>query len=377
MLRIAEISDYNEFKNYREPWDDFLKKSPANNIFLTYDWIDACIRHFCMDERLMILNVFKGERLIGIAPLMIKRYTYLGIRTRSVCFIGTGVSDRMDFILEEDKEAVMTLMLNYIMKLSSEWDIVDLQEIMEDTGTIDMAKKWLSDKNISNLLGPSFNSFLISFNGNNDILSQKFSNRFYRKLRKAKKRNPALDIKCDRYMNGDIAAKCALSDINTIIKNSWQGRTQRSIFSKSSIKDFHREIFDRFCEKGWVDLATLKANGQPIAYVYNYLYMQRAYNYSMEFDKRYAYFSPGTTLMFWLLSDSVPRDISEFDFGKGDEPWKSGLTRSFKPHTRLRIFRDTRYGRVLRFLCSELVPFLKRNKIIHRVLSGMKQRIVK
>src|SRR3989338_1398324 len=103
MLKISRISNYNEFKIYSERWQDILSRSKISNVFLTYDWIGACIKHFHEHDRLLILNVFDNERLVGIAPLMIKKYKWFGLPVKTVFFIGTSISDRMDFILDGNK----------------------------------------------------------------------------------------------------------------------------------------------------------------------------------------------------------------------------------------------------------------------------------
>ena len=74
MLKIVRISDYSEFKDCKDRWEELLSRSYADNVFLTYEWIDACIRHFFSKEKLLILNIYDDDKLAGIAPLMIRRH---------------------------------------------------------------------------------------------------------------------------------------------------------------------------------------------------------------------------------------------------------------------------------------------------------------
>ena len=142
MLKIVRISDYSEFKDCKDRWEDLLSRSHADNIFLTYDWIDACIRHFFNKEKLLILNIYDDDKLAGIAPLMIRRHKYFGFPVKSVCFIGTGISDRMDFILYGDKEEIVTVAMGYLMGIKSEWDFIDLEEIPGHRGTAEAIQRY-------------------------------------------------------------------------------------------------------------------------------------------------------------------------------------------------------------------------------------------
>ena len=122
-MKIIEISDYNKFSESKAEWEDLLSRSKVDNVFLTHDWIDGCVRHFYADERLLILNVFDGDNLVGIAPLIIKRDKYFGLPLKTVCFIGTSISDRMDFILDGNKEEVISFIFDYLISMKKEWDV--------------------------------------------------------------------------------------------------------------------------------------------------------------------------------------------------------------------------------------------------------------
>jgi CelD/BcsL family acetyltransferase involved in cellulose biosynthesis len=372
MLRINRISTHNEFIKYRDSWRILSENSNIDNIFLTFEWVDGCIRHFCKNDKLLILNVLDGDRLIGIAPLMIKRYRYFGLQVRSVCFIGTSVSDRMDFIVAERQEESIRMLLDYLMNIKDEWDFIDLQEMVENTKTVEAIKAWLRNKKLLRIFGPSQKSFFIEFNGNRDFLFRVFSNRLNKKLKKIYGKYRQSDLKFERYTDGLVDMDRLFSDLNAIEKESWKGSRNSGIFSKSHSRDFHREIFKDFSKKSWMDLSLLSVDGVPVAFVYNFLYRKRSYNYSVAFDKKYAVLSPGTMLMLWALKDSAQQDISEYDFVRGEGEWKTKLTNAFKMHQRVRIFKNKTYQRPLYFLQAILMPRLRKIQVLHTAWMKLK-----
>jgi len=356
MLSIVRISDYREFKNYREKWDNLLSRSNADNIFLTYEWIDACIRHFFNKEVLLILNIFNDNRLIGIAPLMIKRDRYFGLPVKTICFIGTGISDRMDFILEDNREELVAFIMDYLMGIRSEWDFIDTEEIPDQTGTIQAMEKYIAKKRFMNIFGPSKKSFYITMNSAEENACQGFSKKFHRKLKKVNNKRQDLNLTFERYVGGGISEEKVFSEFNAIENRSWKGEERSGIFSKPASLDFHREIFSKFSKDGRLDLSILNLDARPIAYMYNYLYGKRSYSYSIAYDKKHFNISPGTLLMLWALSDSSSRDILEFDFARGEGDWKTRFTRDFRLHNRVRIFKNTAYSRFLYWLQSRFMP---------------------
>ncbi|MDP8230597.1 MAG: GNAT family N-acetyltransferase [Candidatus Gorgyraea atricola] len=375
MLNIKQVSNHGEFEGYKGMWNGLLEKSNIDNVFMTYEWVDTYIRHFCVSQRLLILNIFEGDRLIGIAPLMIRKYKYLGLPVRAVSFIGAGASDRMDFILTGDKEKAIYLVLDHLMGISSEWDLIDLEEITEKSATVEIIEKWLQERNILNFSGPQKRSFLIQFDGNRKSLVEKFSGKLKKRLTKLDNKNIQVNLDFKRYRVRASEVEAIFSDICDIEDRSWQGKKQKGIFTKNPSRDFHKEIFDRFSRNGQLDISVLMLEKKPIAYIYNYLYGGRSYNYNVAFDNAHKNLSAGTMLMFWMLKDSAVGDISEFDFMRGEEPWKKRLTSSFKLHNRVRIFKGSFYSRSLYVLQSKIMPYFRKKNALRKIWITIKEKL--
>lgn len=370
MLTVSSVSNYGTFRNCKDEWDDLLSKSDTDYVFLTYDWIDACVKHFHKTGELLIVNVFHDNKLVGIAPLVIMKKRYMVFTVKVVCFIGTGISDRMDFIIDGNKEEIITLILDYLMKIKRRWDIVDLQEIAESTGTMKIIQRYIKNNKIMNIIGPQARSFFIEFNKNKNVIFQKYSTRLCRRLRKNKL--TSLNFKVERHMDGDINAQNLFSTISNIERYSWKGEGQCGIFSKRESKCFHKQIFDKFSNNKWLDVAILNIDAKPAAYIYNYLYKRKSYNYNIAFDKKYYNFSPGVILMMWMLKDSASKDISEFDFIRGDGLWKRRLTETFRIHDRVKIFNDAFFPKYLYYFQAELKPCLKKIKVVYMIGKTLK-----
>ena len=178
MLRIKKLSSYEEFRDIKEEWDGLISKANIDNIFLTHDWIGSYIRNYYDGDRLIILTVLDGDELVGIAPLMIRKYSFMGIVAKSVCFIGTAVSDRMDFILATPKEEYLLSIMDYLMDISAHWDFMDFQEIPGSSGAVEMIEKWLDLRKLKFISGPQERSFFIRLDRDVDFILKKVSKNF-------------------------------------------------------------------------------------------------------------------------------------------------------------------------------------------------------
>lgn len=365
MMKITEISDYKKFMDCKTEWESLLSESGADNVFLTHDWIACCIKYFYAGGRLLILNVFEGADLKGIAPLAIKKSRYFGLPVRTVSFIGTSISDRMDFILAGDRKEIIREIFDYLISIKEEWDLIDLQELAEYAGNLGYIENYIKEKGLVNIIGPRKKSFFINFDKDKDFFVNKFSKKLEERLKKINNKGIRLNLEFQRYMNGDIDAEEIFFKAQNIEDKSWKGKNESGIFSKDDTRSFHREILDRFSRSKRLDFSVLTLDEKPIAYIYNYLYGKRSYNYSVAFDKSYSVISAGTMLMLWALKDSGSRGISEFDFARGEDSWKTKLTQDFREHSRIRVFRNRPYQKFLYLMQSRVMPGLKNIKALH------------
>ena len=92
-LRIEPVFEPDQFRVLGQEWNALLAASPADTIFLTWEWISTWWDVYGTDSRLYVLAVRDDDgTLVGIAPLRIRKRSRLGglVRLRSVEFIGTG-----------------------------------------------------------------------------------------------------------------------------------------------------------------------------------------------------------------------------------------------------------------------------------------------
>jgi CelD/BcsL family acetyltransferase involved in cellulose biosynthesis len=356
---IKTITSYEEFRAHKDAWEDLCSRSGAKNIFVTYDWIDAYIKHIKKNEKLLIMNILKGDRLEAIAPLMIKKDNYLGLPSRVVSFLGRPVSDRMDFIANGHKEEAVKFILDHLVSIKSDWDIIELREIAEDTGTMKIIERWMRANGFSGINGPSARSFFIRFGKDKEKIVRVFSEKFKRKI--GKLNSKAVRSKLDFRNYTDSDARKMFNDMEAIEKQSWKGIGRTGIFSKGDTRNFHRELSDRFSgkDKG-IDVSILSFDKNPIAYIYSYYYEKRLHVYSVAFDKRYSRLSPGSMLMFWRLANASDIDFSELDLLRGDEAWKSEIAQSFRTHNSVKIFKKSAYPMFLYNLQARVVPCVKK-----------------
>ena len=123
----------------RDSWNQLLRSSQSNNIFLTWEWVSTWWRVFCQGQRLAVIIAREADgSIVGIAPLKInyKKYKRF-LAVRSVEFIGYGgevIPEYLDFIILKGKEKIcVKAFLKFILSCSDFWDLLYLTDMPEDS----------------------------------------------------------------------------------------------------------------------------------------------------------------------------------------------------------------------------------------------------
>jgi hypothetical protein len=136
MLRIRKITDIKEFEQLEKTWNILLEKCSDRHVQLKYDWYKIWLDVFGRDMKLFVLVVEDGNEVIGIAPLIIRKQgSFYGnsLKFNQVIFIGTGFTDRSDFIILRDNEVVGKVIFEYIFSHSKDWDEIELHQLNTDS----------------------------------------------------------------------------------------------------------------------------------------------------------------------------------------------------------------------------------------------------
>jgi CelD/BcsL family acetyltransferase involved in cellulose biosynthesis len=125
--RVRTIRDEAGLERLQGEWDGLLERSRGGSIFASFAWNSAWWQFFGKGARLYIVAVSDAEgQVYGIAPLMLRRVGLL----RRLEFIGTGLSDAGDFVLDPDHaEGVLGAIFAYLGRHNRAWDITDLDEV--------------------------------------------------------------------------------------------------------------------------------------------------------------------------------------------------------------------------------------------------------
>ncbi len=112
------------------------------------------------------------------------------------------------------------------------------------------------------------------------------------------------------------------ADMSTFFEVHAQRFSAGSPLADERAQAFHLDFAAAAFERGWLRLWFLLIDDQPVATLYGWRVGHRYSVYNQGFDPQWAKSGPGVVLLSEVLQSAFDEGVSEFDFLRGDEPYK-------------------------------------------------------
>ncbi len=347
MVQVRAITNPADFVAMQEAWDGLIDRARAANIFLTFDWQQAWWRHYGEGRSLCILAAYEGGELIGLAPLMVEERRLGGVAVfRRVAFLGTGISDRLDILLTPGRErAILEAFVAHLQ--GKGWDIIDLQEIPEDSVTAQL---------LPELAGPLLGRVEVAQQSVCPVIKLMADPEAYfatlgvnlrhnlRKYGRRLKREHAVAVE---YVNGGSHLNEDMQGFLGMYRKSFGRRSNTLELIGDRFAAFRQDVAARFAARGHLLLVLLRIDDTEAAGELCFPYRGTCYRYNCCYDPVWKEKSVGTVLQGDVIRHAITIGCHEYDFLRGDEAYKYQWGAEARRQIRIRISRDTAKLRLL------------------------------
>lgn len=323
MCRIRQISSTNEFAKLEEKWNNLLSQSPANNYFISWDWLWNWWQVFAKKEdELVILLIEKEDQIIGIAPFYIRKVFIGGIYpVRRMMFLGTQedgdgdvCSDYMDVIYKDgEEEGVIRCIFNTVVEKNI-CDEIYLSKMDASSKTFAIFQEAAKKNRFLNIISNEFISPYIKLPAAwEDYLNSLTSSMRYKirkELRKLQGQHAIVFKKAENQ--GDL--KEGFEGLIRLHQKRWESRGMAGAFSNNKFTMFHNRIMPEMMKKGQLQLISLLADNKHVGVIYNIMYNNKVYFYQSGIDIHDGKSAFGYVLHSYCIEGAIKKGIDEYDF---------------------------------------------------------------
>jgi CelD/BcsL family acetyltransferase involved in cellulose biosynthesis len=313
--------DTRAFLSLQREWNPLLLRSPANTIFLAWEWQKAWWDCFGQSWELCLLELRDGDDLVGLAPL----YTLEAPSgLRSLQFVGgVEVSDYLDLIVARDSEESVYETFWGILadERAVEWDVLDLHNVPATSPTLERLTALVGaggSFEVTNSveevcpvihLPATWEEYISSLN-------KKQRHEVRRKLRKASR-----EAEVQWYYAEDSTSLEA--EVDDFISLHRKSAAAKEDFMDERMRDFFQRVARDTFQRGWLRLAFLVFDGVKAASMLCFEYDGKFLVYNSGYDPElYPSLSSGIVLLSYCIRDAIDRGLGVFDFLRGEEEYK-------------------------------------------------------
>ncbi len=319
-MTIVNI-EFDEFLEERTQWNQAAERSIDNNIFLSWEWISTWWKHFGEKRRFFLIAITDRNNILAAAPLMLSTHSILGLTLTKLQFVGSPDSDYHSFLLTQGNQQLAMNMIKYAHRRVPELDIIELREIPETSET---AKLLGNAPNMPCRFERRSRSTCpcVHLPGNYEEYFAGLSSNLRASLR-ASERKLMKNFKVAFRIVGDPdATEKAMRTMFELHEKRRAAQKQDSAFMRQKTRDFHLEVAKTFADRGWLVLAFLTLDEEPVAALYAFKYANKLHYYQSGFDPRYYRYGVLQLLHNYLIRHCIANGLSEYDFMRGNEPYK-------------------------------------------------------
>lgn len=326
-METAVITHYRDFSSLRDEWNQLCARASFRHPQLAWEWFDAALRHQQIHDSLLVITLRKRGRLVGAAPLMIRREP-IGFKrklsTRRLVWIKY-IADAVDFIVDEQgAEAALQLIWETIAACTK-WESLRLDTFSTRSPLFDLHRRFSSAVLPKARWLAAMGSPFVAISGTFEA--------YYKALRRTKA-IADIERRMRRLEEQRGAVRVCVSDV-------WSDadyERMKALDLKRRERSGHITLVARPDRAAWLNDIRDTLNRQkkwlvitmydptrdavPIAYCVCFNHESGIYFWTTSYDPDYGRYSAGKAILKYALEEAWKRNAQMFDFMAGHEPYK-------------------------------------------------------
>jgi CelD/BcsL family acetyltransferase involved in cellulose biosynthesis len=355
MFSTHIIKTIDEFKTISESWRGLLQDAQESNIALDHAWLLTWLTHFLPQQIFVVLVYDDQKKLVAAAPFQIQRIpSGLARRLlRRLQFIGTdpSVYDDIKILCTKtiDKSTVFQSIAKCLLDARLLWDVLDLRYSSDKEGLV-LLESYLFHGTYSSQMDSPMSIPILKLPETIEAYTQTKSKSFHKDIRRIYNRlereypkeevtlsflpaSPETDIKMASFLQNH--------------QDYWKAKGVKTETVRfPELKSFYQSIHAHYQSSkerhGRFHFSVLSLGDIPLSYQFCYWQGRHYLGYLTHYNPDYKPYRPGILHIESLIHHVIEEGAEAFEFGRGDEPYKSQWTKSLLPLWNLTMFKTAR-----------------------------------
>ena len=362
---VESLTTETSLQSVGEDWNRLSEACELPNAFATHDWFQVWYQYYSLtfpnlQSRPFLLVLRQGDSITGVAPFVLRRSSRFGVSVRKVEFVARQ-ADYNDFIVGEDPAGQCQAAVDFLDRNHDQWDLIDLRGLREtDLPLIEHALKRARLE--YRILPEECCPYLPIDAPWTEIMARRDRSPQdarigLHELRKKQRRlaTEGLNLRMIECPHDEPG----LLDKLILVEKEKRVDGKSAIPFMARYPEVVKSLFDTLGRRGWMYVALMEMGERPLAWQLGFRCGRKLWNYLTAYDHSFTRFSPGTMLIPAILEYGFSRGYEEFDFLRGEEPYKLMWSNASHKRSRVVIWSQRRVSHFWAFAYLSKIALLK------------------
>lgn len=320
-LAVTSSLDPARLVALREEWSALFDAAPGASPFLAFEWLQPWWRRFGARRPVWILEARDRSGALAGLLLLSARPGLAGVRRWQLLGNGVTGADGLDVLARAaDAPAVRAAFARALASAATGWDTLDLEDLPCGSPTLAALRAEAARAGIRVQVERRFAcpGFAVRGTFAEHLARIKRRETYGRRVRWLA-RQPGFRIE---VTTAPAEAPAAMDDLLRLHRLRWAAEGGSYGIPPGAPEAFHREVAPLLAARGWLRLYRLLVGGAAVAAVYGIEVGRRFYYYQSGYDPAWSPRSPGLVLVGRTVEDAYARGLADYDFLRGEEPYK-------------------------------------------------------
>jgi CelD/BcsL family acetyltransferase involved in cellulose biosynthesis len=315
-LGVRVVDDEEGLLALGEPWRRIERGLPGLTVFQTHRYQVAWVRNFALTRKLLVLAVYEGADVVGIAPFQVSIVEMHGREQRQLSFLGAPWEvDRPTFLFPRDAADCAEAAALALFSRRGQWDLAWFHEQLPGDPALEAFCATLARRGLLHGRTPSSRCPYLRFEGSWQALLATKSQKFRKNLKAARRKLEAAGDLAYESCNGDVERlQGLLLEYEALERRSWKAKAGIGATQSVEHLRFYLHLASEFGGTGDFAFRCLRVGGRMIAATFGLVHGGRFYSLHIANDSEFAKHSAGTYLEALELEECFGAGLAEYDF---------------------------------------------------------------
>jgi len=321
-LSASRISTLAEMDEIAAAWNQLAGEIP----FRRYEWLEAWWRHYeqpGMELFVVVVRDASGD-VVGLAPWYRKRTAISG---RTLAMLGSGevCSDYLSVLAAPDQaELVPIRVAEWLLGAGrDEWDTLELDGVEQADEAVGALVRALAARGCAVRQRQRIGAWRLELPGDWKSYISRLSKSRKGGVRTLEKRYFETGRAVMRTAESEADVERGLEILHDLHQRRRQSLGDPGCFASPRFAGFLEEAARRFHSLGQLRLQWIELDGRPVAAEFDLSSADAVFHYQSGIDPGAMQDKPGWLMQICALKNAIEEGFREFDFLRGDEPYKS------------------------------------------------------